>query len=810
MLILGLMPLRVRGQSQVCPVNIDFSSGDLAAWSALTGLLGRDVVTNYNSNAGVTIIPEYTISATGIQVISSPGIDPFGGFPTIPVINGYAYKNVVKLGSTATSYDLRAPGVSNPGGFRRSISYVIQVPAGPANVPYTMTYAYAMVLENGTHNSNEQPMFKATLTTSEGVIDCASPQYYLPTLNDAGHGGNPGGPGGGSSTGATLDSAAALAAGFTVSPRPFLSHAGAAGNGGTLLYDVWTKGWTEVTFDLSPYRGQSVTLNFEADNCLPGAHFAYAYVALRGSCGGLTISGPARACLNTPATYSVPALAEATYTWTVPAGWTVDSGAGGHMIVVTPGTSAGNISVHEVNSCADLRATMAVSASPPTIAGRLAGSATVCQGASSVPIKLEGQRGDVVGWYASEGGGAWASLNNTTTQYTASNLDTTTTYYALVRNGDACSIDTAQPATVTVDPRSLGGALSPIEITVCQGQDQGSLLTLQGQRGSVLKWEKSLDSATWSGFSPPAPATSYQVGTITKSTYYRAIVKSGVCPQDTSQVAATLFEPSPYPQFSLSPLSASLCYGDSVDLGVDVTQGTDYSWTPDSSLSGVAAGAVGPLPQTIHVMATPPDSTYYVLSVRNEGCPNTRTDSVPVGVTPPVIVSAGNDTAIVAGQLLQLHATVNNPSADLFTWEPPTGLNATHIASPVAMLSATTDTITYVVEAADPIGCFGVDSIQVAVFKTGADIFVPTAFTPNGDGMNDLLKPICVGIRQMAYFRVYNRWGQLVFTTSRMDAGWDGRVNGTAQPTGGYVFMAEGTDFNGKTVYRKGTSILIR
>ena len=132
------------------------------------------------------------------------------------------YRSVLLL----RSYDLHSAD-RTPGGFTRSVTYTISVPAGPANVPYTMTYAYAMVLENGTHNSNQQPLFKATLTAGGTVITCASPSYYLPTFNNAGGGGG----GGGNDqtpTGATLDSAGALANGFKVSPVFFLSHGGQA------------------------------------------------------------------------------------------------------------------------------------------------------------------------------------------------------------------------------------------------------------------------------------------------------------------------------------------------------------------------------------------------------------------------------------------------------------------------------------------------------------------------------------------------------------------------------------------------------
>ena len=92
-------------------------------------------------------------------MITTNSTDLYGGFPTVPTINGYAYAYSVKLGSNATSYDLHSTS-SNPGGFSRSITYSINVPAGSTAIPYTMTYAHAMVLENGTHNPTSNPCSK--------------------------------------------------------------------------------------------------------------------------------------------------------------------------------------------------------------------------------------------------------------------------------------------------------------------------------------------------------------------------------------------------------------------------------------------------------------------------------------------------------------------------------------------------------------------------------------------------------------------------------------------------------------------------
>src|SRR4030095_5799558 len=507
-------------QLQSCPVNINFSQRDLSSWSAKTGLLGG-ASRNYPApNNGVTTIPEFSISPIGIKVITTSTNDLYGGFQTIPVINGYSYGYSVQIGSTTNSYDLHTTA-TNPGGFSRAISYSISVPAGPATVPYTMTYAYAMVLENGTHNSNEQPLFKATLVANGSVITCASPQYYLPTLNDAG--GNPG------DTGATLDSAAAIANGFRNSPVPFLTHAGTNNTAGTLLYDVWTKGWTEVTFDLSPYRGQQVTLTFEADNCLPGAHFAYAYVALRNSCAGLEISGKPVACANTSSEYSVPALAGATYNWTVPAGWTITSGANSNIINVTPGLTPGMITVNEKNSCADLKDTITVSVTPQTVAGQVFSNSEVCSGLNSTTLTLNGSVGNILSWLSSTDGIHWNPVSATGTNYTAQNLTTTTQYRALIQNGSACSIDTSTAAMIIVDPRSVGGILSPDNVNVCLGQTTNTVFTLTGSIGNIVNWQRSGDNTNWSNFAPAKTDSIFNVNGINADVQYRVITKSGVC-----------------------------------------------------------------------------------------------------------------------------------------------------------------------------------------------------------------------------------------------------------------------------------------
>jgi gliding motility-associated-like protein len=99
----------------------------------------------------------------------------------------------------------------------------------------------------------------------------------------------------------------------------------------------------------------------------------------------------------------------------------------------------------------------------------------------------------------------------------------------------------------------------------------------------------------------------------------------------------------------------------------------------------------------------------------------------------------------------------------------------------------------------------------VKVYKTNPDIFVPTGFTPNGDGRNDFFRPIYVGMKTVEYFQVYNRWGALLYSNDLDNGhGWDGTIKGVKQSTGTFIWMVRATDILGKVHFKKGTVQLIR
>jgi gliding motility-associated-like protein len=143
-------------------------------------------------------------------------------------------------------------------------------------------------------------------------------------------------------------------------------------------------------------------------------------------------------------------------------------------------------------------------------------------------------------------------------------------------------------------------------------------------------------------------------------------------------------------------------------------------------------------------------------------------------------------------------------------WTPSFGLSANDIANPVAKFNEPSNGIRYILQAYNDAGCVDTASINIKVFNTGPSVFIPTAFSPNNDGLNDILRPIAVGIKQMDFFSIFNRWGQLVFTTKINGKGWDGTINGTYQSPGTYVWMVKAVDYNNNPYLQKGTVVLVK
>lgn len=141
-----------------------------------------------------------------------------------------------------------------------------------------------------------------------------------------------------------------------------------------------------------------------------------------------------------------------------------------------------------------------------------------------------------------------------------------------------------------------------------------------------------------------------------------------------------------------------------------------------------------------------------------------------------------------------------------YVWKPALGLNFNNIYNPVFTYNRPEE---YQISINLPSGCTVVDTLLVRMFDDG-DIYVPKAFTPNRDGHNDNLYPLIVGTTQLKVFRIFNRWGQLMFETTMPKFGWDGIFNGKPQPMDTYTWTCEAISYDGRLIQRSGNSVLIR
>ena len=238
-----------------------------------------------------------------------------------------------------------------------------------------------------------------------------------------------------------------------------------------------------------------------------------------------------------------------------------------------------------------------------------------------------------------------------------------------------------------------------------------------------------------------------------------------------------------------------ICYGQTYQL--QGSGGVVYSWSPSTFLS--TASASNPI-------AKPDNTMIYTLRIIADinNCPSLITDQVTVDVTPPIKVRTyPQDTIVHAGDQFQLLATSVAPN---YNWKPGYDLDKTDIPNPVITVDKD---VLLVVTASSPAGCIGEASIRVRVYK-GPDLYPPTGFTPNGDGLNDKFYPFPVGIQELKYFKVFNRWGQMVFSTNKLWDGWDGRLGGREQGPDTYAWIAQGVTRDGKVITKKGTVVLIR
>ena len=208
---------------------------------------------------------------------------------------------------------------------------------------------------------------------------------------------------------------------------------------------------------------------------------------------------------------------------------------------------------------------------------------------------------------------------------------------------------------------------------------------------------------------------------------------------------------------------------------LNLVGGITYTWSPTFGLSN---------PNSANPIATLNTTTLFSVTANNSfGCVGTNTLLVTIQ-EPPTNISW--DTSIVVGQTATLPGYVG--AGFTYSWTPTDYLSCYTCPTPVA--SPTVEFI-YTVNVKDIHGCFERVNTYTVYIENKSSVDVPTAFTPNGDGINDFINVDGWGIKKLNYFRVYNRWGELIYETTDLKSGWDGYYKGVPQNMETYVYQAE-------------------
>lgn len=244
----------------------------------------------------------------------------------------------------------------------------------------------------------------------------------------------------------------------------------------------------------------------------------------------------------------------------------------------------------------------------------------------------------------------------------------------------------------------------------------------------------------------------------------------------------------------------SICRGDTIALHISPLNKV-ITWEPAQEVPG---GGFNPIIKPAHsetLIATLKDSA---------GCFSSRA-IINAHVKPLPTIEAGPNRAVTYNSEISLSPLYSTNVAG-FLWSPATNLNCTTCAAPV---SHVTQSENYTITVISDSGCIARDKISIIVKCVNANLLVPTAFTPNRDGLNDFMRPVTRGVKKITNFTIYNREGVLMYEAkeklpNEKSWGWDGTYRGAKQPPASYVYVLQSVCDAGETITSKGSFLLLR
>lgn len=471
---------------------------------------------------------------------------------------------------------------------------------------------------------------------------------------------------------------------------------------------------------------------------------------------------------NPPLTYSWSPSAQNTANLTAVAGGT-------YTLTIAQGTCQATYSVTLTN--------------PSAPSAPAANAVSICSGNTAVLQVQSPNASYTYNWYAAATGG---TALGTGTSFTTPVLTTNTTYYLEAVNGSCVSVRTA----VTVSINTITTAVvNPI--TVCDG-NTGTLQVQSPNASYTYNWYNAATGGTLLGSGTSFTTPALSVGT----TYYVEPVNNSCPGTRTAVTVGVTTVPPP------TANAVEVCQGSTATLNiVSPVAGITYNWY--TVATGGTVDGTGTSYTTAPVNAT---GTLYVESFDGT-CSSIRT-GVGVSLIAPL------DTPKVS-------ATTIAPESITFSWPPVAGAagyvvsvdggsyitpssGSTGLSHTVNNLAHAQTVEISVIALSPPQGCGDSDPGHAKGTTYGDGFYVPAAFTPNGDTRNDVLTPVIPGGFILDYFTVFNRWGQKIFSTKIVGAGWDGKWKNRLQPMGTYVWICRYHYPGGRFVDEKGTVLLLQ
>ena len=794
-----------KAQTGLCPSNLDFEMGDFSGWECRAGHF-----------------PDNPLPLTGpipdrhtIISAANAGLDPYGFFPTL-CPNGSNYS--VRLGNHQT------------GAEAESISYTYTIPSNLS--VFSMLINYACVLESPGHTYANQPRFIARIidvATGTPVI-CVNFEFVPPNV-----------PGG-----------------FQISPIP--------GNLGSVVY---YKDWTPISINLNAYIGRTIMLEFITKDCSQGGHAGYAYLDVNTNCNGVISGNFLCPGNNTNSITMTAPYGFQSYTWYSDPSFTQIIG-NSQTLTLSPPPAVGTIFPIVVTpypgfGCVDtLYATITIAPRPIADAGP---DADICKN-SSVQIGSPPLPGYNYSWTPPgqvsnpliSNPTAWLSspvptefiVQATDILTGCSTYDTTVvsitqidTSIRISGKSQYCIGDTP-PGVLSVNNSSssiqwfesatqIPGATSANYQPTTSG-NYWAELSQQGCTDSTAKIPIIIDPLPQASFYPDTDTSCVsknsflftntstvnnnspmnylwefsdgstqqtQDATISFSkvgTYTAELVATTAAGcKDSTQHSVKVF-PNAIPNF----LWDSICTNRPVQFRNLTIENASplvkYEW--DLKNGGPISFQKYPSP----VSYTTPGTLDVSLKVTALGCENDpRTISKTILVNKAATGIVYREITVPLGSSQYIH--VRGDIGKIYDWKPHVQLSRYN--EQYTEFFAANDDVKYLIDITDEHTCVTTDTMQMLVLKKPG-FYLPTAFTPNGDGLNDVLKPYLVGMKSLKSFSIFNRWGDRVFYSVTYGEGWDGKFKGTDQEPGVYVWILVFVDSNNKTVTEKGTVTLIR